>query len=172
MLNGGVPTPPRIILVMGVAGSGKTTIGRSLAAELGWPYFEADSFHSPASRAKMTGGTPLTDGDRAPWLAAIRARMDECRSHRRNAVFTCSALKDAYRRVLLEGADDVGLVYLAGDYQTILARVSHRQGHYLKAGLVRSQFDTLEPPRDALAINTGKNPPAAVIAQIRQTFGL
>jgi gluconokinase len=153
--------PPRIILIMGVAGSGKTTLGQRAAAALGWPYFEADDFHSPANRAKMASGTPLTDHDRAPWLAAIRAKMDEVRAAGGSAVFTCSALKASYRDTLLGGeAHSVFLVFLNGDYETILARVSGRQGHFMKPELVKSQFETLEHPEDALELDIRETPEA------------
>lgn len=149
---------PRILLVTGVAGSGKTTIGQRAAAALGWPYFEADDFHSAANKAKMAAGRPLDDADRAPWLAAIRAKMDEVRADGVSAVFTCSALKEKYRELLLAGADDVLTVYLSGDFNTILARVSRRKGHYMKADLVRSQFEALEPPQGALTFEVNQSP--------------
>lgn len=143
----------RILLIMGVAGSGKSTIGHRVAAQLGWPYFEADDFHSPSNKAKMAQGTALTDEDRAPWLAAIRTEMDGVRATGGRAVFTCSALKNSYREVLLGGTDDVALIYLSGDFETIFARVSRRKGHFMKADLVRSQFEALEPPSDALTLD-------------------
>ncbi|HKB57341.1 MAG TPA: gluconokinase [Lacunisphaera sp.] len=158
---------PRIILLMGVAGSGKTTIGRRLAAELGWPYHEADDFHSAASKDRMARGLPLDDHDRAPWLASIRAAIDDCLAAGRSAVFTCSALKEKYRRVLLQGTSAVSLVHLAGDPTTIRARVSQRPGHYLKADLVQSQFEDLEAPTDALTLDI-QQPPGKLIAEIRR----
>jgi gluconokinase len=161
----------RILLLMGVAGSGKTTIGKRLAAELGWPYHEADDFHSAANKDKMGRGIPLDDYDRAPWLAAIRAAMDDTLAAGRSAVFTCSGLKDKYRRVLLDGAPGVSLVYLATDLATSLARVGRRQGHYMKADMVKSQFEALEVPTDALTIDT-RLPPAKIIAEIRRTLAL
>jgi gluconokinase len=143
----------RIVLVTGVSGSGKTTIGTRVAARLGWAYYEGDDFHSAASRARMARGEPLAEADRAPWLAALRACMDEVRAAGGRAVFSCSALRRAHREVLLGGVDDVLLVHLAGDYETIHARVAARQGHWFEAGLVRSQFETLEPPADALTLD-------------------
>ena len=157
----------RIILLMGVAGSGKTTIGRRLAAELGWPYFEADDFHSEASREKMQSGVPLNDDDRAPWLVAIRAQIDACVAAGRPAVFTCSALKQKYRQVLLAGIDAAALVHLAADRAMIEARVQQRPGHFLKADLVPSQLAALEPPADALTLDAGR-PPEILVAQIRR----
>lgn len=156
---------------MGVAGSGKTTVGRLLAAELGREYFEADEFHPPANIAKMSRGEPLNDTDRAPWLAAIRARMDRCRVEGTPAVFSCSALKAAYRRVLAEGLADVAVIYLRGDLATIQQRVAQRQGHYMKADLVRSQFEALEEPADALTLDVGA-PPVEIVARIRRELKL
>lgn len=162
---------PKIILIMGVAGSGKTTIGRRLAAELGWPYHEADDFHSAANKDKMARGIPLDDYDRAPWLSAIRAAMEECLAAGKSAVFTCSGLKEKYRRVLMDGAPGVSLVYLACDFETSLARVGRRQGHYMKAEMVKSQFDALEVPTGVFSIDT-RLPPEKILAGIRREFSL
>jgi len=161
----------RIILIMGVAGSGKTTIGRRLATELGWPYHEADDYHSAANKDKMGRGLPLDDYDRAPWLAAIRAALDESLAAGRSAVFTCSGLKEKYRRVLMDGAPGVLLAYLATDLETSLARVGRRKGHYMKAEMVQSQFEALEVPTDALTIDT-RLPPDKILAEIRRTLAL
>lgn len=161
----------QIVLLMGVAGSGKTTVGRGLADALGWPYFEADDFHSAANKAKMAAGTPLDDTDRAPWLAAIRAEIDACRAAGRSAVFTCSALKEKYRRVLMDGAPEVTLVHLSGDPATIAGRVAQRQGHYMKAGMVESQFAALEPPAGALTFDIRTLRPAEIIATLRARLG-
>ena len=162
---------PKIILIMGVAGSGKTTIGRRLATELAWPYHEADDFHSAANKDKMARGVPLDDYDRAPWLSSIRAAMDDSLAAGKSAVFTCSGLKEKYRRVLMEDAPGVSLVYLACDFETSLARVGRRQGHYMKADMVKSQFDALEVPADALSLDT-RLPPEKIIAGIRRHFSL
>ncbi len=146
---------------MGVAGSGKTTLGKRAAAALGWPYFEADDFHSAANKAKMASGTPLNDDDRTPWLEAIRARMNATIDAGQSAVFTCSALKEKYRAVLAGDAKHpVTIVFLNGDYETILARVSRRKGHFMKADLVRSQFEALEHPKDALELDIRESPEA------------
>ncbi|HEX7631698.1 MAG TPA: gluconokinase [Lacunisphaera sp.] len=164
-------TSPKIILIMGVAGSGKSTIGRRLAAELGWPYHEADDFHSAANKEKMSRGIPLDDYDRAPWLASIRAAMDDCLGSGQSAVFTCSGLKEKYRRVLMDGAPGVSLVYLACDFETSLARVGRRQNHYMKADMVKSQFEALEVPTDALTVDT-KLPPDRILAEIRRSLSI
>lgn len=164
-------TSPKIILIMGVAGSGKTTIGRRVAADLGWPYHEADDFHSAANKDKMGRGIPLDDYDRAPWLASIRAAMDECVAAGKSAVFTCSGLKEKYRRVLMDGAPAVSLVYLACDFETSLARVGRRQGHYMKADMVKSQFEALEVPADALTLDTRLSP-EKIVAEIKRRLKL
>lgn len=158
---------PKIILLMGVAGSGKTTVGRMLAAALGWPYFEADDFHPPANKEKMSQGVPLDDTDRAPWLAALRNKIEDCRATKQSAVFTCSALKEAYRARLGVGAPDITLVHLTGAPETIRARVSQRQGHYMKADLVQSQFDALEAPQDALTVDVKLTPQEIVDFVVR-----
>lgn len=161
----------KILLLMGVAGSGKTTIGKRLAAELRWPYHEADDFHSAANKDKMGRGIPLDDYDRAPWLASIRAAIDDSLASGQSAIFTCSGLKEKYRRVLMDGAPAVSLVYLAIDFESSLARVGRRQGHYMKAEMVKSQFDALEVPADALTVDT-KLPPEKIVAEIRRALSL
>lgn len=143
---------------MGVAGSGKTTVGRAVAAALGRAYFEADDFHSAANKAKMGSGTPLNDDDRGPWLAAIRAKMDACRAAGECAVFTCSALKGKYRDLLGLNLPDVLLVHLTGDFDTILARLGQRQGHYMKPEMLQSQFSILEAPAQALTLDITLSP--------------
>ena len=159
--------PSHIILIMGVAGSGKTTVGRQLAAELGWPYHEADDFHSAANKEKMGRGLPLDDADRAPWLAAIRAAMDACHAAGRSAVFSCSALKESYRRVLLDGTASVSLVFLSGEREILLARLQQRPGHYMKPAMLESQLAILEPPVGALMLDV-RQTPAELLAAIRR----
>lgn len=156
---------PPLVLIMGVAGSGKSTIGRLLAAKLACQYFEADDFHPPANIAKMSRGEPLNDLDRTPWLARIRARMERCREESVRGVFTCSALKAAYRRVLIDGLEGVLVVYLQADLQTIAARVSKRRDHFMKADLVCSQFEALEPPGEALTVDA-RTPPEEIVRLI------
>jgi gluconokinase len=156
---------------MGVAGSGKTTIGRALAAALGWEYHEADDFHSAANKEKMGRGLPLDDADRAPWLAAIRAAMQACLAAGRPAVFTCSALKTRYRDVLLGDLPGVALVHLTGDPALLLSRLQGRAGHYMKPEMLASQLATLEPPAEALSLDVA-NPPAQLVAAIRKHLEL
>jgi len=143
---------------MGVAGTGKTTIGRLIAADLGWPYYEGDDFHPPANIAKMSEGQPLDDGDRTPWLASIRAKIDECRASGQSAVFTCSALKKRYRVLLGVDAPDVLLVHLTGDARILRARLGQRQGHYMKPAMLQSQLDALEVPAHALTLDVQLTP--------------
>jgi carbohydrate kinase (thermoresistant glucokinase family) len=137
---------PSALIVMGVSGSGKTTVGERLASRLGWRYADADQFHPASNVAKMSAGHPLTDEDRWPWLKAIAAEIDGMRDAGRQLVVGCSALKRAYRDVLIHGRDDIRLVYLEGSQSLIADRLSRRKGHFMPAGLLTSQFKTLEPP--------------------------
>jgi carbohydrate kinase (thermoresistant glucokinase family) len=135
-----------VLVVMGVSGVGKTTIGVGLADALGWAYQEGDALHPPANVAKMAGGTPLTDEDRWPWLRAIAEVIDAWRAAGRSGVVTCSALKRAYRDILIGERPDVRLVYLQGDRAVIGRRMAARKGHFMPPGLLDSQLATLEPP--------------------------
>ena len=139
---------PCILLVTGVSGSGKSTVGELLARRLGWEYAEADDFHPEANLAKMVAGHPLDDADRRPWLANIGAWMDATSASGRPAVVNCSALKRSYRDRLLTGRPNVHLIYLDADRQTIVARLANRRGHFFPAKLLDSQFADLEPPTD------------------------
>jgi carbohydrate kinase (thermoresistant glucokinase family) len=138
--------PPCALIVMGVSGAGKTTIGETLAARLGWPYEDADTFHPATNVAKMSAGQPLTDEDRWPWLKAIAAEIDRACATGGHIVIGCSALKRAYRDVLMHGRGDIRLVYLDGTQTLIADRLSHRKGHFMPPGLLISQFAALEPP--------------------------
>ena len=135
-----------VVVLMGVAGSGKTTVGELLARRLGWEWQEGDALHPPANVAKMSAGTPLTDADRWPWLAAIAAVIDGWRAQGRSGVVACSALKRAYRDILIGDRADVRLVYLQGDRALIEARMAARRAHFMPVALLDSQFATLEPP--------------------------
>lgn len=146
-----------IIVVMGVCGCGKTTIGRALAAALGWPFHDADDFHPDANVAKMAAGNALDDSDRWPWLDRIVTAMQGVQSEGGHAVLACSALKQAYRDRLLR-AGDVRFVYLRGDVETIGARLSARSHKYMPASLLPSQFATLEEPRNALVVDIRQSP--------------
>jgi gluconokinase len=135
-----------IVVVMGVSGSGKTTIAKDLAKAEGWTLLEGDSFHPPANVAKMAAGTPLTDADRWPWLRAIAAAIDAHRARGESAVVACSALRRAYRDILIGERKDVRLVYLQGSRALIGARMHSRKGHFMPEALLDSQFGTLEEP--------------------------
>jgi gluconokinase len=151
-----------IVVLMGVSGSGKSTVGVPLAAALGWPFVDTDDLHPPRNVAKMASGIPLTDDDRWPWLDRI---VDEARRMTKaggDVVMACSALKQAYRDRLAR-AGDVRFVYLRGDWDTLAARVAARHHRYMPATLLDSQFATLEPPADAIDIDIT----ASVDAQVR-----
>ncbi|RFS82007.1 gluconokinase [Actinomadura spongiicola] len=140
------PPPPTVIVVAGVSGSGKTTVGALLAERLGWDYAEADAFHPAANIAKMRAGRPLDDADRLPWLRAIAMWIDDRLTTGRPGVVTCSALKRRYRDLLAGGRPAVRVVLLDGDRDTIAARMRDREGHFFGAELLDSQFADLEVP--------------------------
>jgi gluconokinase len=137
---------PCALVVMGVSGSGKSTIADALAARFGWRYEDGDRFHPPSNVAKMHAGHPLTDDDRWPWLRAIADEIDRVCGAGERAVIACSALKRAYREVLVHGRNDVRIVFLNGTQQLIADRLAARQGHFMPPGLLTSQFQALEPP--------------------------
>ncbi len=136
----------RVVVVMGVSGSGKTTIAATLADRMGWRLLEGDAFHPPENVAKMRAGTPLTDADRWPWLRAIAGEIDAARASGQPLVVACSALKRAYRDILIGRRPDVVLVHLAGSADTIGQRLKVRTDHFMPPGLLDSQFATLEEP--------------------------
>ena len=141
---------------MGVSGSGKTTLGKALAQKPGWDFFDADDYHPPENIAKMTAGIPLSDSDRTPWLAALHHQL-------------LSTLKEAYRVKLLEGMDEITVIYLKGSYDLILSRMSTREDHYMKPGMLQSQFDALEEPKDAIVLDV-KMPLKDMIDTITKKF--
>ena len=155
-----------IVVLMGVCGSGKTTIGLALAAALHWPFYDADDFHPPANVAKMAAGMPLTDDDRWPWLDAVAQAMRAAAAREGNVVLACSALREAYR-ARLAAAGDVRFVYLEGDAATIGQRLAQRKHKYMPATLLASQFATLEPPADALRVDIRQSV-AEQVSAIRQ----
>lgn len=143
---------PCALVVMGVSGSGKSTIADKLAERLGWTYEDGDKFHPASNVAKMSAGHPLTDEDRWPWLQAIAGEIDRVCKADQHVVIACSALKRAYRDILVHGRDDVRIVYLKGEPKLIGDRLAQRKGHFMPPGLLASQFKTLEPP------DTSENP--------------
>jgi carbohydrate kinase (thermoresistant glucokinase family) len=161
-----------ILVVMGVAGCGKTTIARLLAERLGWRFQEGDALHPPANVAKMSAGTPLSDADRWPWLHAIAAVIDTWRAEGASGIVTCSALKRAYRDILIGNRPDVRLVHLAGDKPLIAARMAARKGHFMPTALLDSQFATLEPPgaeENPIVVDIGPDA-EAIVAELEESL--
>ncbi len=156
--------------MMGVAGAGKTAVGRALADALHWPFFDADDFHPPENIARMRGGVPLSDAHREPWLAELRALLQHVQAERANAVLACSALKAAFREQLRAGLD-VRYAYLQASADLIAHRLRAREGHFMPPELLESQFATLDEPEDALALDASA-PPDTLVAQIRAAFGV
>jgi gluconokinase len=162
----------RALVVMGVSGSGKSTIAESLAARLDWTFADGDNFHPASNVAKMSAGHPLSDEDRWPWLQAIADEIDRVIDAGGHLVVACSALKRAYRDVLVHGRDDVRIVYLDGSPELIASRMAARKGHFMPPGLLDSQFATLQPPgadENPIAVSIDASVEAiidAIIAQI------
>jgi carbohydrate kinase (thermoresistant glucokinase family) len=163
-----------ILVVMGVSGSGKTTVAEKLAAALGVEFLEGDKFHPPSNVEKMKSGTPLTDEDRWPWLRAIAAKIDEWRAEGKGGVITCSALKRTYRDILIGNRPQVRVVYLKGSHDLIHQRMAARRGHFMPVGLLDSQFATLqEPGPDERPIVTDiVGTPAEIVADIIRQLGV
>ena len=143
----------RFFIVMGVSGCGKSSVGKSLAQSLGWDFYDADDFHPPENVAKMANGIPLDDSDRAPWLASLNELISSSLKADRPGVLACSALKERYRQKLMDGNDGVQLVYLKGSYDLIWSRMKKRTDHYMKPHMLKSQFETLEEPTNALTMD-------------------
>jgi gluconokinase len=159
-----------VIVLMGVAGSGKTTIGRGLAEELGWQFHDADDFHPRANVEKMARGLPLDDDDRLPWLETLRDLITNCLERDENAVLACSALKESYREYLL--CDErVELFYLKGDYELIEERLKRRTEHFMKPAMLDSQFAALEEPAHARALDISASPDE-IIQTIKRSIGI
>lgn len=158
--------PPCALIVMGVSGSGKSTIAAKLAEQLGWTYEDGDRFHPASNVAKMSAGHPLTDDDRWPWLQAIADEIDRVSRDGGHVVIACSALKRAYRDVLVHGREDVRIVFLDGSQALIANRLARRKGHFMPPGLLDSQFKTLEPPQaNEHPITVSIDAPVDVIVQ-------
>jgi gluconokinase len=161
-----------IVVLMGVSGSGKSTVGRLLADDLGWAFIEADDYHPAANVEKMRRGVPLDDADRRPWLAALRERIAAACRQGEDVVLACSALKHRYQDYLEQ--DDppcVQYVYLEGSPELIRGRLEARTGHFMNPALLDSQFAALEPPADAVRVNVTP-PPEQIATEIRKKLGL
>jgi gluconokinase len=157
-----------VVIVMGVAGSGKTTVGRLLAEQMGWPFLDADDFHPPENVEKMRRGLGLTDADRGPWLDALTARIRSLVAAGESAVLACSALKRAYReRLAVDPA--VRFVHLHGAFDLLRNRLAERKDHYAHADLLASQFEALEPPEGVPAFDVAR-PPEAIVEDIKKVL--
>jgi gluconokinase len=166
-------TKPIIVIVMGVSGSGKTTVSALLAAALGWQFQEGDDLHPAENVAKMRGGTPLTDADRLPWLQKIAQEIDRWREQGSSGIVTCSALKRSYRNIIIGQRAEVRLVYLKGSYELIQSRLAARHEHFMPAALLQSQFATLEEPTPdecPLVVDIGGKP-TDIAAEILRVLG-
>ena len=165
------PRAPRLVFIIGVSGSGKTTIGQRLADELDWDFHDADDFHPASNVEKMKHGIPLTDEDRAPWLDAIARFACELMAAGRRAVFACSALKQSYRdRLRID--DTVRFVFLDGPPELLRARIESRHHHFMPESLLASQLDALEPPGPEVPRVDVDDPPARIVQEIRSALGL
>jgi gluconokinase len=164
-----------VIIIMGVSGSGKTTIGSQLADQLDWPFYEGDDYHPPENIAKMSSGIALTDDDRKPWLEALANLIADLLAKNVSAVLACSALKSIYREQLKRASrspvNQVRFVYLRISPEVARERLQNRKGHFMPANLVSSQFEALEEPGDAIIINAALSPDEAA-AQVRQALEL
>ena len=155
-----------ITIVMGVSGSGKTTVGKLLAQSLNWDFSDADDFHPSANIEKMSRGIPLEDADRLPWLLQLQAAIDRWLLENKNVVLACSALKASYREMLCRDQQRMKIVYLKGSFDLLATRLKTRENHYMKADLLLSQLDTLEEPEDAIIIDASQ-PLELIVRQIK-----
>jgi gluconokinase len=160
-----------IIIVMGVSGSGKTTIGKLLADLLQWEFSDADAFHSPENVEKMRCGIPLSEADRMPWLQDLQTAIKHWLQENKNVVLACSALKDSYRQFLVLDSERIKLVYLKGSYELIQKRLQERSNHYMSEKLLNSQFNTLEEPLNILSMDVAQ-PPQIIVQNIRTALGI
>jgi gluconokinase len=161
-----------ILVLMGVSGSGKSTIGKILAGDLNWTFVDADDFHPAANVEKMHKGIPLDDSDRRPWLEALRDRLVQAIDRKENVVLACSALKHAYQHYLAQYAPElIHYIWLVGSEALIRGRLAERKDHFMNPKLLHSQFETLEPPEGALQVDVSP-PPADIAAEIRRKLGI
>ncbi|NEO28981.1 MAG: gluconokinase [Symploca sp. SIO3C6] len=150
---------------MGVSGSGKSSVGQTLARKLGWDFYDADSFHSATAIEKMRRGIPLNDNDRHPWLKELQSAITRWLQAGKNTVLACSALKSSYRQILYCQHQQVKLIYLQGNFELIFARLKARQHHFMRANLLQTQFDILEEPKSSEAIYIDISQPIQLIVQ-------
>ncbi|MBD2041667.1 gluconokinase [Microcoleus sp. FACHB-672] len=160
-----------IVLVMGVSGSGKSTIGLLLAQSLNWHFSDADAFHPPANIEKMSRSIPLDDADRQPWIEELQRAIDGWLQEDKNVVLACSALKDRYRQLLVRDRERMKVVYLKGSFEAIEQRLRLRADHFMKSDLLRSQFDSLEEPQEGIYADVTE-PPATLVENIRTQLGI
>ncbi|WP_341528707.1 gluconokinase [Nostoc sp. UHCC 0302] len=160
-----------VILLMGVSGSGKTTIGLLLADSLNWEFKDADAFHSPANIEKMQRGIPLSDADRMPWLQDLQRAIAQWLHDNKNVVLACSALKASYRQFLVLDSERIKIVYLKGSFEVIQKRLQERHNHFMTEKLLNSQFDTLEEPSDAIPVDVSE-PPETIVKHLRTFLGI
>jgi carbohydrate kinase (thermoresistant glucokinase family) len=160
---------PQAVVLMGVAGSGKTAVGMQVAQKLGWIFLDADNFHPPANIEKMKHGIPLSDQDRAPWLQGLHDELQHQMAEGHSVILACSALKESYRKVLRDEVSPPTFVYLDVDPETIRDRLQHRTAHFFPKELMESQFAALEKPKDAIIIDARK-PLADVVDQVIRAF--
>jgi gluconokinase len=148
---------PQALILMGVSGSGKTAVGELLSQKLGWPFFDGDDFHPKENVDKMAAGIPLDDDDRTPWLKILHDLIAGHLAEGKSLLLACSALKQTYRNLLVEGNPGIIFVHLKGDFALIMSRMQARSGHYMKPEMLHSQFATLEEPSSALTVDIGQN---------------
>jgi gluconokinase len=161
-----------LLLLMGVTASGKTTVGHLLSEHLGWTFYDGDDFHPPANVEKMSHGIPLTDEDRAPWLATLHKLLADAEQRGESAILACSALKAAYRRVLCDGLHTLRIVFLKGDPETLQHRLDQRVGHFMPKTMLPSKMAALEEPTDpgVIVVNAAL-PPDVLVQQILNAIG-
>jgi gluconokinase len=156
---------PQALVLMGVSGCGKSSVGEALSHELSWPFYDGDDFHPPENVAKMAVGYPLNDADRAPWLKILNVLISDHLTAGESILLACSALKKKYRDQLAEGNSEIKFIHLKGSFELILSRMKARTGHFMQSEMLQSQFDTLEEPDNAIVVNIEHNL-AQIAAQI------
>ncbi len=161
-----------VVVLFGVAGSGKTTVGRLLSLELGWRFYDADDFHTISNVEKMKKGIPLSDEDRRPWLERLRELIKTCLTQRIDAVLACSALKKSYRQYIQIDKEEVKFVFLKGEFSLIQERLKKRYGHFMNPSLLQNQFETLEEPKEEAVVVDVALSPIVIVQEIRSSLGI